>query len=345
MAFALLNKMETDMKKIASMGFPLFVKWYITQRCNLRCTHCYLTDYTKSPSLEDVLPIVDFLGSKKVVSIVLIGGEPLARLDLVEIVSRISWNNIQTKIATNATLADRAKATALVEAGARKYQVSLEGATAETNDLIRGNGTFMQARAGIRALVAAGADVSVAFTLTGLNYREVGSMFELASRLNATGIKLNAFIPMGTGRLLARNHFLSPSTCNQIADDILMYSARFPDLKVEAGAFVKKIGMPTIRPSSDSTFGCGAGTTSMIINSDLTLSACDMLVEEDRTLQAIVSPSQIGGLWQHDPLFRRWRGHKDAHRTPTIKSFDGVHQHGCHVAFNAYRTNIFSGEQ
>jgi MoaA/NifB/PqqE/SkfB family radical SAM enzyme len=94
--------MEAGVKKIASMGFPLFVKWYITQRCNLRCTHCYLTDYTKSPSLEDVLPIVDFLGSKKVVSIVLIGGEPLARLDLVEIVGRISLNNIQTKIATNA---------------------------------------------------------------------------------------------------------------------------------------------------------------------------------------------------------------------------------------------------
>jgi MoaA/NifB/PqqE/SkfB family radical SAM enzyme len=333
------------MKKIASMGFPLFVKWYITQRCNLRCTHCYLTDYSKSPPLQEVLPIVDYLGSKKVVSIVLIGGEPLARSDLVDIVRRISLNNIRTKIATNATLADLAKATALVEAGARTYQVSLEGATAEANDLVRGKGTFTQATAGIRALVAAGADVSIAFTLTGLNSREVGSMFELASRLSATGIKLNAFIPMGTGRLLARSHFLSPSTCNQIADDILACSARFPNLEVEAGAFVKKISMPTNRASSDSTFGCGAGTTSMIINSDLTLSACDMLVEEDRTSQPIGSPGRIGDLWQDDPLFRRWRGHKDVRRTPTIKSFDGVHQHGCHVAFNAYRANIFAGEQ
>jgi MoaA/NifB/PqqE/SkfB family radical SAM enzyme len=329
--------------RIASMQFPLFVKWYITQRCNLRCTHCYLTDYTKSPDLEDVLPIIDFLGEKKVVSIVLIGGEPLARRDLVEIVARITSRNIQTKIATNATLIDLAIAKALVNAGARKYQVSLEGATARGNDAIRGAGTFEAAVEGTHALVAAGADVRIAFTLTGDNYAELETMFELASRLRVHGIKLNAFVPMGTGVLMSRKHFLSPSACREIADSIIRHSSRFPDLRVEAGAFVRKIPMPNKLTPPDSTFGCGAGTTSMIINSDLTISACDMLVEEDRTSTALGAPQEIETLWQHDPLFRRWRGHPDGHRTPTIKSFEGVHQHGCHVAFNAYRSNIFNG--
>lgn len=332
------------MKQVVSMSFPLFIKWYITQKCNLRCTHCYLTDYTKSPSLHDILPIVDYLGSKKVVSIVLIGGEPLVRNDLVEIIQRINSHKIKIKIATNATLIDDAKAIDLVAAGASQYQVSLEGATPEVNDCVRGENTFFQATQGIRALVTAGADVSVAFTLTGQNYAEVGKMFELASMLKVKRIKLNAFIPMGTGKLLARNHFLSSSMCMQIADTILMYTTRFPHLQVEAGAFVKTIHMPSKKDVAESTFGCGAGTTSMIINSDLTLSACDMLVEEDRTLLPISHSQEIGEKWLQDPLFNRWRSSDDGHRTQTIKSFDGVHQHGCHVAFNAYEENIFVAE-
>ncbi|HKT65978.1 MAG TPA: radical SAM protein [Burkholderia sp.] len=98
------------MKKVESMDFPLFVKWYITQRCNLRCTHCYLTDYTKSPELSEIVPIIDHLGGRGVFGIVLIGGEPVVRNDLAEIVKRISEHGIRTKIATNATLIDAAKA-------------------------------------------------------------------------------------------------------------------------------------------------------------------------------------------------------------------------------------------
>ncbi|KGC05978.1 radical SAM superfamily protein [Burkholderia multivorans] len=330
------------MKKIEAMDFPLFVKWYITQRCNLRCTHCYLTDYQRSPEFEELVPIIDYLGERGVFGIVLIGGEPVARHDLAEIVERITLRGMRSKIATNATLIDTEKARELVSAGGVQYQVSLESPVAEDNDAIRGSKTFARALRGIRALVDAGAQVHLAFTLTGVNYRQLESMFELAAAMGVAGIKLNAFIPIGTGRLLARQHFLSPDACREIADAIVHHSSRFPGLHVEGGAFVKRIRMSPARPSPDATFGCGAGTTSMIINSDLTVSACDMLVEEDRTERAIRSPADIDAMWRADPLFRRWRGQSQGERTRTIRSFDDVHQHGCHVAFNAYSRNLFT---
>lgn len=332
------------MKRIESMDFPLFVKWYITQRCNLRCTHCYLTDYTKSPSLEEIIPIIDHLGARGVFGIVLIGGEPVVRNDLAEIVRRIGEYGIRTKIATNATLIDAAKARELADAGARQYQVSLESPVPNENDAIRGANTFAQSVAGIRALVEAGAHVSVAFTLSGSNFQRLEHMFELAATLGVAGIKFNAFIPIGTGRLLGGDHLLTPAVCKIIADSITHHASRFPDLELEGGAFVKRIHVLPRRLSADVTFGCGAGTTSMIINSDLTVSACDMLVEEDRTDRAIRSPAELDALWRHDPLFRRWRGQGQGERTRTIRSFDGVHQHGCHVAFNAYSRDLFTAE-
>ncbi|WP_126228710.1 radical SAM protein [Burkholderia ambifaria] len=332
------------MKKIETMDFPLFVKWYITQRCNLRCTHCYLTDYQRSPEFHEIVPIIDYLGSRGVFGIVLIGGEPVARNDLAEILKRITAHGMRSKIATNATLIDAEKARELVDAGGTQYQVSLESPMAEENDAIRGPGTFARVVRGIRALVEADAHVHLAFTLTGVNYRRLESMFELAAALGVAGIKLNAFIPIGTGRLLARQHFLSPDVCREIADAIVHYTSRFKGLEVEAGAFVKRIRLAPHRSSPDATFGCGAGTTSMIINSDLTVSACDMLVEEDRTERAIRSPADIDAMWRGDPLFRRWRGQGQGEHTRTIRSFDDVHQHGCHVAFNAYSRNLFTTE-
>ncbi|HDR8860710.1 TPA: radical SAM protein [Burkholderia territorii] len=332
------------MKKIEAMDFPLFVKWYITQRCNLRCTHCYLTDYQRAPEFNEIVPIIDYLGARGVFGIVLMGGEPVARNDLAEIVRRITSHGMRSKIATNATLIDTEKAHELVDAGGMQYQVSLESPVAEENDAIRGPRTFARAVRGIRALVDAGARIHLAFTLTGVNYRRLESMFELAAALGVTGIKLNAFIPIGTGRLLARQHLLSPDMCREIAEAIVHHSSRFPGLDVEGGAFVKRIHISPNRSSSDATFGCGAGTTSMIINSDLTVSACDMLVEEDRTKQAIQSPADIDAMWRGDALFRRWRGQAQGERTPTIRSFDDVHQHGCHVAFNAYSRNLFTSE-
>ena len=56
------------------------------------------------------------------------------------------------------------------------------------------------------------------------------------------------------------------------------------------------IDTPFIGPSTDEcgtcspTFGCGAGTSTLIINQDLTLSACDLLTEQDRTKISIDSP-------------------------------------------------------
>lgn len=67
--------------------FPLLVKWYTTNRCNLKCKHYYLTDYTKQAPFEKALSLVDYFAAKKIHSINFLGGEPLEREDLEIIIS------------------------------------------------------------------------------------------------------------------------------------------------------------------------------------------------------------------------------------------------------------------
>jgi MoaA/NifB/PqqE/SkfB family radical SAM enzyme len=158
------------------LGFPLFAKWYITSKCNLRCTHCYLTDYTEQAELEKILSIVDYLGKKGLHSICLLGGEPLVRNDLEIIVERIASHKMGIKIATNGILATAARSQALVNAGANNFQVSVEGHLAELNDSIRGEGTFSKILNGIAELTSAGAHVSLAITLNKKNHQYLGSV-------------------------------------------------------------------------------------------------------------------------------------------------------------------------
>lgn len=39
------KKRRNTMKKVEWLSFPLTVKFYITDKCNLRCKHCYLEEY------------------------------------------------------------------------------------------------------------------------------------------------------------------------------------------------------------------------------------------------------------------------------------------------------------
>jgi MoaA/NifB/PqqE/SkfB family radical SAM enzyme len=329
------------MRPIINLDFPLFIKWYITSRCNLRCSHCYLKDYRQTASLDRILPIIDFLGNNGVQGVVLIGGEPLTRPDLEQIVEHLTQYGINVKIATNALLATPERAQTLVASGATRFQVSVEGASAQDNDPIRGKGTFVQILQGARNLQAAGASVALAVTVTRQNYRGIPEIFRMTDELRLKRIKFNAFIPIGTGSCLVQGHALTPAISAEVSGVIAAESKRFPDITVEAGAFHQIIEFQSPDKKTGPTLGCGAGTSSLIINSDFTLSACDMLVEQDRTSKEIENPADIGVFWREHQLFKKWRGQLRPDESLDAASFSDVHQHGCHVAYRAYGENIF----
>lgn len=324
------------MQDILTLDYPLFVKWYITSRCNLRCAHCYLTDYTIHPPLEKVLPFIDHLASKGVRMITLLGGEPLVRDDLDIIIDRIRKAGMNTHIATNGMLATEQKATRLMNAGATTFQVSLEGANAQINDAVRGLGTFLPIQRGIETLVKAGARVTIAATLTKSNQHTLNDLFALTDRLGAQVLRLNAYMPVGTGEAIASD-LLSHVEVRQARESVSHLKTLYPSIKVDPGFFSPQSIVSFDRmPQKKSTFGCGAGTNTLIINSDFTVSACDLLMERDRSLIAASRPEDIDRAWKEDAIFLKWRGRQQQASLGRIASFADVHQHGCHLAHHVY---------
>lgn len=127
------------------------------------------------------------------------GGEPFLREDFLAIVGYAQRQGITTCVSTNGTLLTDALVDDLREMAPVYLQVSLDGAQAETNDVIRGRGTFARILAGIELLSERGyPDFSLNMVVTRLNVGEIAEFDRLARRYGAK-TRLSRFRPSGGG--------------------------------------------------------------------------------------------------------------------------------------------------
>lgn len=320
-------------RSIVSLDFPLFAKWYITGKCNLRCRHCYLTDYTKEPDIKLLESIIAYMAQKGLSHISFLGGEPLARNDFAEIVDTCTRHGVKTKLATNGTLLNAETVGALKAAGLKHVQVSLEGHSPELSDPIRGEGTFDKAIEGIAELKRFGMWASISITLSHENVGSLGDIYKRAALSGVDEIKLAA----GTGAFARDRFMLKQADVEFIKSELPKLRSCYPSANLNT-AFVKRRRSSPIKRC---TFGCGAGTNSIVINDDLSISACDILTQEDKTFETIEKPEDIEYIWKNHKIFKKWRGECEG-ETPTIESFKGVHLNGCHVAYSTYKENILA---
>lgn len=146
----------------------------LTERCNLRCTHCAVPE-EDSPAEEELTlkewqAFLVTVMAEGIHRIVLSGGEALLRrecLDLAE--SALVRGASQVVIVTNGTVFSPVTTSRLV-ALQRRYStldvhVSIDGATPDTHDAIRGRGTFARTLRGIERLRAAGGRIDGVHTV------------------------------------------------------------------------------------------------------------------------------------------------------------------------------------
>jgi len=150
-------------------GNGLFtLQWHITHRCNLRCTHCYQSDFTAFESadamervIHQYVELLKRLGMRGFLNVT--GGEPLAHPGLFMLLDRAKAEGLETAVLTNGTLIGKSEARRLKACGVDYVQVSLDGAR-KTHDGIRGSGSFDKAVQGIRYLRSEGVFTTVSFT-------------------------------------------------------------------------------------------------------------------------------------------------------------------------------------
>lgn len=188
------------------------VVWTSTRSCNLHCAHCYTDSqdraYPGELSTAEALAMVDDLAAFGSPVLLISGGEPLRRPDLLTVAQHARERGMRVVLSTNGTLLTPEIARALVEAGVSYVGISIDGRP-QTHDRFRGmRGAFEASLAGIEACKAAGLRVGLRFTLTRANQADLPWLFDLMAERDVPRLCIYHLAPTGRG---ARLHDFAPS--------------------------------------------------------------------------------------------------------------------------------------
>lgn len=176
---------------------------YITEKCQLRCGHCYMgerLERAKFMSLDEVkhtLQVWRKLGGSK---LSILGGEPTLHPDFVEI-CRYAKQTGYEKVIINTNGIGKALPILLqLQPEELSYiQVSLDGGTSETHDIVRGPGTFNLAWKTVQALASKGYDTRVICTVNRKNKADCLDLIPKCEAAGASLVKFHVFSSIGNG--------------------------------------------------------------------------------------------------------------------------------------------------
>lgn len=184
------------------LSAPVNITWEITHQCNLRCVHCLSASNTELPvelDLAECQGIVDELAELNVFEVNFGGGEPLMKSYFLPLLKYIHGKGIVTCVSTNGTRLTDEAVSLFTGNPLVNIQVSLDGATPEVNDRIRGEGTFRQIVKGVERLAGRNIPLSINTVVTSLNFMQLQQIRELAASLGAR-LRVSRFRPSGRAR-------------------------------------------------------------------------------------------------------------------------------------------------
>lgn len=111
----------------------------VTAACNQNCRFCCDAAVKKSgfhPTLEELLARVDILASQGASALTLIGGEPLVRRDLEQVVAHAKQKGLSVAVTTNGTLLTPDRLATLMSAGMSSLEISMHAVSTELASVI-----------------------------------------------------------------------------------------------------------------------------------------------------------------------------------------------------------------
>ena len=175
-------KLPSHLLQFSADKKPVIV-WNMTQRCNLKCKHCYAQavpiDGKDDISTEQAKVMISDLAAYGCPVMLFSGGEPTVREDLVELASFAKSKGMRAVISTNGTLITKAKAKELKSVGLSYVGISLDGLE-EIHDRFRGvKGAFKKALEGLENCKAEGLKVGLRFTINKGNVDQIPGIFQI----------------------------------------------------------------------------------------------------------------------------------------------------------------------
>lgn len=302
---------------------PVNVTWEITNRCDLHCRHCLSAELRArgGPELDlaQCKGVLDHLARQGVFQLNFGGGEPFLRPDFLTILRMARDRGFTSCVSTNGLVLTPAVVEELMQIQPVYLQVSLDGATARTNDAIRGAGSFEHIMPAIRLLSQRGyPDFSINTVVTRANFMDIPDLLKLAEDCGAK-TRLSRFRPSGGARECWDELRLSRELMERLSE---LLSAR-PDIKTGDSFFAitaddrRHLGLNM----------CGAAKMTCSIAPDGSIYPCAFLTEARFLAGHVLDDGGLQKAWQSAAVLTELRG-RDINSCRTCGRFSLCHG-GC----------------
>ena len=303
---------------------PYVISWNLTYRCNLACEHCYLDAGGKpaidTPAFADRSEL-DTAQCRRVVDeiaafapdglLILTGGEPLLRRDIVEIIRHAAARELWVVVGTNGVKITENLARILQREGVRGLSLSLDALDAGRHDAFRRvTGAFRNTVEGAKILARVGLPFIVQTTIGRHNVAELGAIADFAhDELGAKVWNLYFLVPTGRG---AHVSDVDDAEYDRILGELAVLQRKFAGRMLVnakcAPHYVRILqaedpGSPFLKGYADGAGGCPAGTHYMGIRPNGDVTPCPYLPVFGGNLRR----ERLGDIWRSSEAFVRIR--------------------------------------
>jgi mycofactocin radical SAM maturase len=296
---------------------PICLTWELTYACNLACVHCLSSSGRSDPrelTPAEARGVVDEMVALKVFYVNIGGGEPMLRPDFFDLVSYAVDRRVGVKFSTNGTRLTPERARQLAALDYLDVQVSLDGATAGTNDAVRGEGSYAAARAAMDNLASAGfGNFKISVVVTRTNVAELDAL-EAIARSYGAQLRLTRLRPSGRG--VDVWDALHPTAAQQ--RELYHWLVERPQTLTGDSFFhLSALGEPL-----EGLNLCGAGRVVCLIDPVGDVYACPFVIDPQFLAGNVRQPGGFAGVWRHSDLFTSLRQPQSAGACASCGSYD-----------------------
>lgn len=224
---------------------PFIVFWETTRACDLVCKHCRADAHPgRDPqelTFEEGARLLEDVRAMGCPLVVLTGGDPAKRPDLVELVRHGSRIGLHMALTPSATpLVTRGFLARLADAGLARLAVSLDGLSPASHDGFRGvAGSHARTLEILRDARELGLTTQVNTTVTDLNVADLEAIAGILAGLDITLWSVFFLVPTGRGEQL---RVLSPDVAETVLQRLAAISATSPfDVKTTAAPHFRRV--------------------------------------------------------------------------------------------------------
>lgn len=221
---------------------PESIAWDITNRCNLRCKHCYNSsgdsschDFSDELNKEQAINLAQQIVAIRVPQMCICGGEALLCPHIFDVMDILADGGVVTNIVSNGLLIDERIAKKLQKYKIGNIQISIDGLGYQHDIFRNSRGSFEQAINAVNILVAKGIKPHVSCCPNKYNHKTIVEYVDFICKLGCSKVRFMPLLPMGRAANNLREIMLTSEELFEFVHTLSKLRSKYKRIEIEWG--------------------------------------------------------------------------------------------------------------